>query len=58
MFALMGRMAAYSGKVVTWKEAMKSEEEIALNPTSWDDEAPFYPDENGEYETFLPGVNG
>jgi predicted dehydrogenase len=58
MFALMGRMAAYSGKVVTWEEAMKSDEEIALNPTSWDDEAPFYPDENGEYETFLPGMNG
>lgn len=56
LFPIMGRMAAYSGKVVTWEEALNSKESIALNPGSWDDEAPFHPDKNGEYETFLPGM--
>ncbi|MDF1658458.1 MAG: Gfo/Idh/MocA family oxidoreductase [Verrucomicrobiales bacterium] len=56
LFALMGRMAAYTGKVVTWEEALNSEEEIAFNPTSFDEEARFFPDENGIYETFRPGV--
>lgn len=55
LFPLMGRMAAYTGQVVTWEEALNSEEALAFNPGSWDDEAPFQPDANGEYETFLPG---
>jgi len=58
LFALMGRMAAYTGKVVTWDEALNSDEEIAFNPTSFDEEARFFPDENGIYETFRPGVTG
>ncbi len=57
LFPLMGRMAAYTGKEVTWEQALNSEEEIAFNPTSWDDEAPFQPDADGNYETFLPGVS-
>lgn len=56
LFALMGRMAAYTGQVVTWEEALNADEEIAFNPTSFDEEARFFPDENGIYETFRPGV--
>ncbi len=55
LFPIMGRMAAYSGKVVTWEEALNSEERLGIYPTSWDEEPPCHPDENGEYETFLPG---
>lgn len=54
MFALMGRMAAYTGQEVTWDEAMKSEDAIAFNPGSWDEEARFFPDEDGNYEPFRP----
>lgn len=55
LFAIMGRMAAYTGQLVTWEDALNSEETIAFNPGRWNDEAPFHPDENGIYETFLPG---
>ncbi|MBO6512778.1 MAG: Gfo/Idh/MocA family oxidoreductase [Phycisphaerales bacterium] len=33
LLAIMGRMAAYSGKIVTWEEAMNSQ--VALNQQSW-----------------------
>ncbi len=56
LFAIMGRMAAYSGQEVTWEEALNSEEALAFNPSSWNDEAPFSPDENFEYEPFRPGM--
>ncbi|MEM7600805.1 MAG: Gfo/Idh/MocA family oxidoreductase [Verrucomicrobiota bacterium] len=56
LFAVMGRMAAYTGQVVTWDEAMNSEEEIARNPASFDEEALFFPDAEGIYETFRPGA--
>lgn len=56
LFAIMGRMAAYSGQEVTWDEALKSREELAINPTSWDDEPPITPNSNLEYAPFLPGV--
>jgi len=55
LFALMGRIAAYTGQVVTWEDALKSEEKLAFNPESWDDEAPFGPDADMTYETFRPG---
>ncbi|MDF1824333.1 MAG: Gfo/Idh/MocA family oxidoreductase [Verrucomicrobiales bacterium] len=56
LFALMGRMAAYSGQVVTWEEALNAEEELAINPMSWDDAPPLYPDEKMLYEPFRPGM--
>ena len=56
LFAVMGRTAAYTGQVVTWEETLKSDQEIAFNPTSFDEEARFFPDENGIYETFRPGM--
>lgn len=40
MIAIMGRMAAYTGKKITWDEAMKSNENLAPNFTSWDMPAP------------------
>ncbi|MEX2580657.1 MAG: Gfo/Idh/MocA family oxidoreductase [Verrucomicrobiales bacterium] len=55
LFAIMGRMAAYTGQIVTWEEALESEKTLAFNPTSWDDEAPLFPDANGGYEPFRPG---
>jgi len=40
MIAIMGRMAAYTGKKITWDEAMKSNEKLAPEFTSWDMPAP------------------
>ncbi|MDF2375939.1 MAG: hypothetical protein P1U81_06835 [Verrucomicrobiales bacterium] len=52
----MGRNAAYTGQVVTWDEAMKSEDTLAFNLQSWEEEPPFYPDKNRLYEPFRPGL--
>ncbi len=38
MVGLMGRMAAYSGKKITWKEAIESKEDLAPEETlKWGD---------------------
>ncbi|MEO8351359.1 MAG: Gfo/Idh/MocA family oxidoreductase [Chthoniobacteraceae bacterium] len=37
MIGIMGRMAGYTGKVITWDEAIKSEESLApKEPLKWD----------------------
>ncbi|MDF1812777.1 MAG: Gfo/Idh/MocA family oxidoreductase [Verrucomicrobiales bacterium] len=56
LFAIMGRMAAYTGKEVTWESALNSTEQIAINPKSWDDIPPLLPDENELYRVPKPGV--
>lgn len=41
MIAIMGRMAAYTGKKITWDEAMKSNEKLVPDfITGWDQSAP------------------
>jgi hypothetical protein len=38
MLGLMGRMAAYTGKRITWQDAIKSEEDLAPEETlKWGD---------------------
>jgi predicted dehydrogenase len=37
MLAIMGRMAAYTGQRVTWKQAMESELDLAPDDLEWDD---------------------
>lgn len=57
LFSMMGRMAAYSGKEITWEQALNSEETLAINPKSWDDIPPISPDtETGEYPVAKPGI--
>jgi hypothetical protein len=53
--AIMGRMAAYSGKLVTWEEALNSDLRLAPDITSLDDPAPVRPDGDGFYEIAQPG---
>src|SRR5699024_741417 len=54
--ALMGRMATYSGKGISWDEALNSN--LSLLPTQfgWDATPPVLPDENGYYAAAVPGV--
>jgi predicted dehydrogenase len=42
MLAIMGRMAAYTGKKITWEQAMQSQHDLAPDNLKWDDE--FKPD--------------
>ena len=55
LFAIMGRMAAYTGQEITWEDALNSEEQLAINPSSWEEDAPFGPNEDMTYEEALPG---
>lgn len=56
MTAIMGRMATYSGRVVTWDEAMKSELRLGPDPVTWESEPPAKPGPDGIYPCPVPGV--
>ena len=56
MTAILGRMASYSGKVVTWDEATKSELDLSPKSYAWDAEPPVLPNQDGYYACALPGV--
>ena len=55
MTAIMGRMAGYSGQLIEWETAIKSEEAMAKVITSLEDEPPVKPDANGAYPLPIPG---
>jgi hypothetical protein len=58
MTGILGRMAAESGKLITWDEAMESTAELApgLDNITWKSDAPTMPDEHGKYQVALPGL--
>jgi len=56
MTAIMGRMATYSGKLVTWDEALNSQLDLMPKSWSWDAEAPVQPDKDGYYACAMPGL--
>ncbi len=35
LMAIMGRMAAYTGQVITWEQAMNSQEDLSLKSYAW-----------------------
>jgi len=53
--AIMGRMAAYSGKIVEWDAAMNSNLSLAPEIKSMDDAPPVRPDEHGLYAIPVAG---
>jgi predicted dehydrogenase len=55
MTAILGRMCTYSGKEISWDDAIASK--IALRPETyaWDAMPPTVPNENGEYPIPVPG---
>jgi predicted dehydrogenase len=50
LMAIMARMAAYTGKEVTWEQAMNSKEDLFPKDLNWDSKLPVAP-------TAIPGVN-
>ena len=56
---LMGRMAAHTGKLVTWDEAMNSKFQYVANidALSFDTPAPIQPGPDGVYPAPLPGMS-
>jgi len=56
MTAILGRMATYSGKIVTWDEGINSTLDLAPKSYTWDAEAPVKPGPDGIYPCAMPGV--
>jgi len=55
MTAILGRMATYSGQVVRWDEAVKSDTDLSPEHYRWDAEAPVKPGAGGLYACAMPG---
>ena len=56
MLGIMARMSCYTGKKITWQEAMDSQERLIPDEVSWDTDPPVKPGENGQYPCPIPGV--
>ena len=56
MMAVMGEMSCYSGRQITWDEAMKSNYRLFPDNCSFDMTSPVKPDANGIYPVPVPGV--
>lgn len=56
MMGVMGRMATYTGQVITWEQAMNSKENLAPDNITWNTEPPVKPDEDGWYPVAIPGT--
>jgi predicted dehydrogenase len=57
MTAILGRMATYTGQMITWEEAMASEEKLVPNNLlSWDVKPPVAPLADGNYPVPIPGT--
>ena len=54
--SIMGRMATYTGKKITWDQALNSNDILAPDNLDWNSPAPVLPDENGKYPVAVPGV--
>ncbi|MBR9998490.1 MAG: Gfo/Idh/MocA family oxidoreductase [Cyclobacteriaceae bacterium] len=56
MTAIMGRMATYSGQMITWDEAINSDNKLVPDTFGWDVLPPVLPDEKGFYPIPMPGI--
>lgn len=54
--AIMVRMASYSGKIITWDEALNSQKSLMPQKFGFNEEPPILPDENGYYPIAIPGI--
>lgn len=54
--AIMGRMATYSGQVISWDQALNSPLNLIPDNLSWDSTPPVMPDAEGRYKIPVPGI--
>ncbi|MEX1212325.1 MAG: Gfo/Idh/MocA family oxidoreductase [Balneolaceae bacterium] len=55
MAALMGRMATYSGQVISWEEALNGQKKRVPDRLSWEVTPPVLPGPDGIYPAPVPG---
>lgn len=53
--AIMGRYATYSGKTITWKEALEADNSLFPERLAWDAKPKLLPDADGLYPIPTPG---
>ena len=53
--AIMGRMATYTGRRITWDQIMNSKENLVPDDLTWNSNAPTLPDSAGYYKIPIPG---
>jgi myo-inositol 2-dehydrogenase / D-chiro-inositol 1-dehydrogenase len=56
MVGIMAQMACYTGQVITWEDAEKSDATFALPRYGWDVEPPVKLGPDGRYPTAMPGI--
>lgn len=56
MLAIMATWACYTGQVITWADAMKSNHVVAPGRLALDEEPPTVPDADGNYPGPVPGI--
>jgi predicted dehydrogenase len=56
MTGILGRMATYSGRIVTWDEAIASNHSLTTDAENWDATPPAQPNDDGKYPVAVPGV--
>jgi hypothetical protein len=56
MLAILGRMVTTTGKVLTWDQAINSEQVLAPKTYALDADPPAMPDKDGNYPIAMPGV--
>jgi myo-inositol 2-dehydrogenase / D-chiro-inositol 1-dehydrogenase len=56
LMGVMGRMASYTGQVITWEQALNSKENLVPDNITWATEPPVKPDEDGWYPVAVPGT--
>lgn len=56
MTGVLGRMATYSGQVVSWQRAFGSDQRLTIDAEQWDAVPPVTPREDGSYAVAIPGV--
>jgi predicted dehydrogenase len=54
--SIMGRMATYSGKLITREQALNSTDILVPDNLNWETNPPVMPDNNGKYPVAIPGV--
>mgnify|MGYP003125148631 FL=1 len=55
MTSIMGRYATYSGKVLTWEEALNGKVDLFPEKLAWDTSPKVLPNEDGYYPHAIPG---
>ncbi len=54
--AIMGRMATYSGKKISWDQALNADYQLVPENMNWDSTPPVLPNEAGRYAIPQPGT--